>query len=271
MKIKYYCPIWGMKHLPLADVLQRIKASGYDGAEIALNPDLMDVWQVKQLFEDNGLDFLVQHPYGRGANFDEAISNYRSKMETLLKLNPVMINCHSGKDFFTFEQNLEFLKSAEEYSKASGITIAHETHRGTFSFAAAVMDKYLEACPGLKLTADFSHWCVVSESLLENQQDTIDRVIPHCVLIHARVGYAQGPQVPNPAAPEYQKELLQHTKWWQQVLDWHKLTQKEELLITCEFGPPPYMHTLPFTDEPVAAQYEMNLFIKNYLSKNLIP
>jgi hypothetical protein len=89
-------------------------------------------------------------------------------------------------------------------------------------------------------------------------------------LIHARVGYAQGPQVPHPAAPEYAKELQQHTKWWRQIAGYHRDTQKEELLITCEFGPPPYLHTLPFTGQQVASQYELNLFMKDHLSKNLI-
>jgi hypothetical protein len=36
--------------------------------------------------------------------------------------------------------------------------------------------------------------------------------------IHARVGYAQGPQVPDPRAPEYQAALVAHERWWDQIL-----------------------------------------------------
>lgn len=270
MHIKYYCPVWGSKHLPLAPVLQKIKASGYAGAEIALNPDLVDPQEIKQLFDDSGLDMLIQHPYGRGATFELLSEAYFSKLETLLQLKPVMINCHTGRDTFTFEQNLELLKGAEVLAKQYGVTVAHETHRGRFSFAPWLTAQYIDAFPEIKLVADFSHWCVVSESLLEDQQATMDKVIPHCVYIHARVGYAQGPQVPDPAAPEYEKELLQHLKWWQQVVDHHKAAHTKELTITPEFGPVPYMQASPSTGEPVASQYDVNLFMKNYLSKNLI-
>ncbi len=267
MKIKYYCPVWGMKHLPLHEVLRKIKASGYDGAEIALDPDLVDVEAVKQLFDESGLELLIQLPYPKDGAPDEMLAAYSSKMERLLQLQPVMINSHTGRDHFTFEQNAEFIRCAEELSGKHSIAVCHETHRGRFSYAAVVIEKYLEAFPDIKLTADLSHWCVVAESLLENQQHIIDKVVPHCAYIHARVGYAQGPQVPNPAAPEYEKELQQHTKWWQQIVDHHRQKQSSELIITPEFGPPPYL--LP-GEHAVERQYNMNLFMKGYLSKNLI-
>jgi len=102
---------------------------------------------------------------------------------------------------------------------------------------------------------------------LENQQYIIDKVVPHCHYIHARVGYAQGAQVPDPAAPEYERELLQHTRWWQQIVDHHRQNKTTELIILPEFGPPPYM--LP-AEDALERQYNMNLFMKDYLSKTLI-
>ena len=267
MNIKYYGTVWGMKHLPLADVLQKLKASGYEGAEIALDPDLVDIKAAKKLFTDNGMGFIAQLPYPKDGKPNEMLPAYLSKLERLLQLEPVMINAHTGRDHFTFEQNLEFIGGADELSKKYGVPVCHETHRGRFSYAAVVMDKYLEAFPQTKLTADFSHWCVVAESLLENQQHIIDKVVPHCHYIHARVGYAQGAQVPDPASPMYEKELLQHTKWWQQIVGHHLQYKTAELIITPEFGPPPYM--LP-TADALERQYNMNLFMKDYLSKILI-
>ena len=73
-----------MSHLPLAQVLEKIKESGYDGAEIALNPDVQDIAEVKQLFEESGLELLVQHPYGRGSTPEEMLLDYLTKFETLL-------------------------------------------------------------------------------------------------------------------------------------------------------------------------------------------
>src|ERR1700744_1008342 len=141
MEIKYYCPVWGMKHLPLPEVLQKIKASGYEGAEISLDPDLVDVKAVKQLFDETGLGFLAQLPYPKDGKPDEMRAAYHSKMERLLQLEPVKLNAHTGRDHFTFEQNAAFIESAEELSKKYGIMVCHETHRGRFSYAAVVMEK----------------------------------------------------------------------------------------------------------------------------------
>lgn len=267
MKIKYYCPVWGMKHLPLAEVLQKIKASGYEGAEMSLDPDLVDIKAVKRLFDEHGLGFLPQLPYPKDGKPDEMLVAYRSKMERLLQLEPVMLNAHTGRDHFTFEQNAAFIAAAGELSERYGITVCHETHRGRFSYAAVVMEEYLEAFPNIRLTADLSHWCVVAESLLENQQHIIDKVVQHCAYIHARVGYAQGPQAPEPASPEYTNELRRHTGWWQQIADHHCQQQSAELIITPEFGPPPYLRP---GGDVAERQYNMNLFMKDHLLKNLI-
>jgi hypothetical protein len=37
-------------------------------------------------------------------------------------------------------------------------------------------------------------------------------------MIHARVGYCAGPQVPDPSAPEYAKEVAAHFKYWKEVM-----------------------------------------------------
>lgn len=269
MTAKYFCPIWGMKHLPLNSVLQQIKAAGYDGAEIALDPDILDIFAVKQLFEQHQLLLLAQLPYPKAGTVANMRSAFLSKLEALFAINPLMINCHTGKDYFTFNENLEFIIAADELSKQYRITVTHETHRGRFAFTPQATLRYLKAFPDLKLTADFSHWCVVSESLLEDQQETIDQLVPNCVLIHARVGHSQSAQVTHPFDPYFQSALQQHTRWWQQISDHHQQQQKD-LLITCEFGPPPYMPIKPFTHEPLANQFELNLLMKDYLTKNLI-
>ena len=62
----------------------------------------------------------------------------------------------------------------------------------------------LEALPDLRITCDFSHWCVVSERLvLDEFNDILALAARHAHHIQPRVGYSQGPQVPDPRAPEY--------------------------------------------------------------------
>ena len=87
--------------------------------------------------------------------------------------------------------------------------------------------------------------------------------------IHARVGNSQTAQVNHPEAPEHRESLKRHLQWWQSIVDSSKKAGKKYLTITTEFGPQPYMPSLPFTNQPVASQWDVNLFMKNYLEENL--
>ena len=80
----------------------------------------------------------------------------------------------------------------------------------------------------------------VCERLLDGCEPIIEQAARHCLHVHARVGYAEGPQVPDPRAAEWAGDLGAHEQWWSTVWD------------AQEFGPPPYLHTLPHTNVPVA-------------------
>ena len=142
----------------------------------------------------------------------------------------------------------------------------HETHRGKFSFACHLMPDFLNAFPELKITADFSHWVNVSESMLEHQQENLEKVFPHVFHIHSRVGYNESAQVNDPRTPENKVFLDRHIEWWDTIIDIRKKNGDTEFSITPEFGPAPYMPLLPFTKQAVANQWEINLFMKDILN-----
>lgn len=52
--------------------------------------------------------------------------------------------------------------------------------------------------------------------------------------IHGRVGYAEGPQVPDPSAPEVAAELAWHETQWQQIRDLHTKAGVDSLTFTPE-------------------------------------
>jgi hypothetical protein len=121
----------------------------------------------------------------------------------------------------------------------------------------------------LKITADLSHWCCVSESFLEDQEEFLHEALQRTEHIHARVGFSQSPQVNHPNAPENQYALGRHLSWWKTIVKLRKKEKRAYFPITTEFGPEPYMPTEPFTNKPLADQWEVNLFMKEYLKKNL--
>ncbi|WP_145036507.1 hypothetical protein [Paenibacillus sp. Y412MC10] len=99
--------------------------------------------------------------------------------------------------------------------------------------------------------------------------NSVKLTISRSVHIHARVGYDQGPQVPHPAAPEYQQELLTHTRWWREIYQHRSKEGAECLSVTTEFGPPNYLHTLPFSNEPVANLWEVCDWMRQFIAAEI--
>ncbi|MFC4101670.1 hypothetical protein [Paenibacillus xanthanilyticus] len=79
--------------------------------------------------------------------------------------------------------------------------------------------------------------------------------------------HPEGPQVPHPGAPEYRQELDLHLRWWRAILNRQASEGAAQATFTAEFGPPGYMHTLPFTNEPVADLWEVNRWMAEQVSE----
>jgi hypothetical protein len=119
----------------------------------------------------------------------------------------------------------------------------------------------------MKITADFSHWVCVSETYLDDQPEILSEAINRTEHIHARVGYPEGPQVTHPGAPEWSEALSKHVTWWDAIISNLRNQKREFATITTEFGAIPYLPTLPFTNQPIVSQWEINLWMKEYLHK----
>src|SRR6476659_1488147 len=116
----------------------------------------------------------------------------------------------------------------------------------------------------MTITLDASHWCSVSESLLEDQEETMELAIERTAHVHARIGHPQGPQVNDPRAPEWKTALDAHLQWWNKVVQ-RKKQRKERITFLAEFGPPDYMPTKPYSREPLSNQWEINLYMMKLL------
>jgi hypothetical protein len=163
---------------------------------------------------------------------------------------------------------MKFLKLANDLSNKYNIPIHHETHRGRFSYALPETKRYLNSDSAFRLTLDISHWMVVHESLLAQQQQLLDEVMERTDHIHARVGFEEGPQVNNPQAPEWDKALNRHLSIWESIILSHWKTGKP-MTITTEFGPPNYLPTAPFTKKPLSNQWEANVFIMKAIKEQM--
>lgn len=184
-----------------------------------------------------------------------------------LESNPILINSHTGRDHFTMEEQLQLIDVAENFSVIKGVRVAHETHRGRIGFGPVNSRELFTLRPEMKITADFSHWVCVTESYLENFENEVNEAINRTEHIHARVGFPEGPQIPDPRSHFWQKQVDYFLKLWERILDFQRAKNTVIFTITPEFGPQPYMWSSLNDNSPVANQWEINLFMKSLLSE----
>ncbi len=244
----------------------KAKKEGYDGIENWWPGTEQEQEEMFDAIKKHGLDLAIIWGADEGT-YNEHAETFKKTTEAFARQNiqkPVYINLHSGRDYFSFDDNKKLVDHAAALSKETGIPIYHETHRGRMMFAAHITNEFIKKYPGLKLTLDISHWCNVHESLLENQQATVAAALERTEHIHARVGYQEGPQVADPRAPEWKYAVDAHFAWWDKVVE-RKKNAGERLTMLTEFGPPLYMQTLPYTLQPLSNQWEINVYMMKLL------
>ena len=264
-KLKLLATNWGFNG-ELDAYCAKVKKEGYDGIEIW--------WPLEKKAQDELFTSLKNHDLEVGFLCAGSDSNYQKHLDQFVQMvdgaakqniqRPLYINCHSGRDYFSYEQGKTFIDHTTALAKSTGIKICHETHRSRLLFASPIARHYMETIPELRVTFDVSHWCNVHESLLEDQQETVDMTLQRVDHIHARVGHAEGPQVNDPRAPEWDHAVKAHFAWWDRIVDLKK--QKGDVLtVLTEFGPPDYMPTLPYTRQPLADQWAVNVYMMHLI------
>ena len=266
-ELKILATNWGFAG-SLDAYCSKVKKEGYDGIEIW--------WPMEKAGQDELFSVLKKYSLEVGFlcgayqnNYAEHLAHFK-KMTGAAATNttqkPLYINCHSGRDYFSEKENQAFIDHTLQLAKSSGVSIYHETHRSRILYSAPASKPYLQKNPGLQITLDVSHWCNVSESLLQDQPETMALALERAGHIHARIGHPEGPQVNDPRAPEWEAAVKAHLSWWDKIVA-RKKNAGERLTILTEFGPPDYMPTTPYTHQPLADQWAINVYMLNMLRK----
>lgn len=273
MQVKFCGTFWGCEDKSPVDFLKDIVTDGFSGAEINLASGFFDNSDFRNALAElrsDGFSFIAQQVLDpRIESVDEYIGRMLDRFYFLASFEPDFINSHTGKDFYSFDDNCRIIEAVENFAVRTAIPVVHETHRARFTFHLSTLLPYLEKFPELKLTADFSHWCNVSESLLEEQGDMLESIITNISHIHARVGWQQSAQVNDPFAPEWEHHLSVFTDWWRKIVAYHAENGRGSMTITPEAGPFPYMPQTPYSKENLADQRQINSKMKNYLNTTL--
>jgi hypothetical protein len=286
-KITYVKTLWAVTPLMgntpddngYSRLFRRIKADGFGAIECP-------VWQIvdKSAFcaalREHGLGYVAMvntcTPDGdnNGSHkLEHHVASFERQVGEALALEalgarPLLINAHSGMDSWRVETTARaFFERALAVEAERGIMICHETHRGRILYNPWATRDLCRALPALKLTADLSHFCVVAERVFapgdEDWREVMVEVARATRHIHMRVGFAEGPQVNHPAAPEHREALERHESWWDQILATQAAAGVERVTCEPEHGTNGYQNTLPFTSIETSDLWEVNKWIRD--------
>lgn len=276
MKATLFKTVWGHEG-SFAEAIELAREAGFEGMEA---PAPLDTGERSEFFKEladeemgwiaevstctkDGL--FVPDP---GHCSADHLDSLEDGVIRSIEGSPLFVNTMGGYDAWSFEEAMKFHEGVLELEVLYGIGISVETHRGRYSSNPWLMRDVLKRLPELKITCDFSHWCVVTERLiLDEEEEILQLAAEHAHHIQPRVGYGQGPQVPDPRAPEYLYAVQAHERWWDVVWDSMAKRDFKQVTMTPEFGPDGYLQAAPFTQVPVADLWEVNRWIGDRLKK----
>ena len=269
---------WEVPELTLKDFLIRAKQSGYSATEIYLPARAESALDMQCMHSDSGLRLIAQISTA-GSSLSDHKQSLKERFVNACAASPLFVNCHTGRDVFSFDDSLELLNFGAALARDQGVELLHETHRGRIFYTAHLTANLLQTRPEIRLTADFSHWFCVHESDLRDQAANVSLAIEASDHIHARIGFDQGPQVAEPRAEINATWLTLHLEHWRAILRGRAARGRTFTTITPEFGPAPYMPlptVLRSNDAPsltgAASTYiwDTNLWMKELLEQTLV-
>lgn len=270
MELQLFKTLWGHQGTLSAAIAKAVR-DGFDGIEgqppatADARAEFSRALKAEKLLFIGEITTAGSYVPDHGATVETHLSSFVRQAEVAMELDPLFCTVIGGCDAWPVTQSVEFFGSAMAIADRLGVTVSFETHRSRSFFNPWVTRDILGQLPDLKLTCDFSHWCVVTERLI---MDTEPEILALCAErvhhVHARVGYDQGPQVPHPGAPEYRDALDAHDRWWSVLWDAQARQSLAPATMTPEFGPDGYLHTLPFTRAPVADLDTINCWMAQY-------
>ncbi len=276
MKLLVFKTFWGHSG-SLEEAIAIAREAGFDGIEAPPPNSAAERARWRGLLAAEGMAYIAEITTGCRPNVyvpEPGLTpaahrgDFFRKLEGVAEMAPMSVNCMAGSDLWEAEENITLLGECIEGARAAGLPLTFEMHRSRATFHPLATRRLLEALPGLRLNCDFSHWCCVCEQLV---MDALPDLLALCAAradhFHARVGYAQGPQVSHPAAPEHAEALDAHLRWWREIWKARQSRGETVCTVTPEFGPDGYLHTLPFTDQPVADLWSLNTWIAGRLRR----
>ncbi len=302
IELKLIKTLWGIDDPISPELFRSIKNEGYHGVEVIRLAYLFDKEMLVKSLNESGLTVVCQiHTAGGyiheesgeyvycGA-YDVAVhkEDFRKQLEECKELIRLVdeggfINVHGGVDAWSNEEAVQFLEYCLESIEQikPEVTVTFETHRQRlFGSPFQARDLFLALQDAkLRLNADLSHWYCACERVFNAEDDRdkwwpalVSSLAERCSYIHARFGWAQGPQLADPSAVECENDRILQVKVWKILIGEQKKKHlstglKNGIFVSPEYGPAPYMAIKPHTQEPIASLPQAVSFTKKLIEE----
>ncbi len=261
MKAEFFKTLWGHAG-PVREAARQAAEAGFTGIEGPFSAELpaaLAEFDLAYIAEISTTGFAVPDP---GATTADHLAAFERILDASLAAQPRFFTAMAGSDLWSFRDSVDFLTRAYGLAQDRGVRVGFETHRSRSLYHPVRTRELLAELPAdLELTIDFSHWCVVTERLvLDELPDVLALCAKRALHIQPRIGYDQGAQVPDPRAPEYAPAVEAHLRWWLALWEGQRRRGFTSVTMTPEFGPDGYLQCAPFTRQPVADLWELNVW-----------
>ena len=255
--LKLFATMWGLIEeaagpYPLAKLpalVRKIKSLGYSGIEMPIAmamkfgsskfQELMEaegMLYIAQVFSSGApptpgnlgiaSEFGIEHLADNKENTRDVARHqavWGAQVRECAKLGAVLhsVNSHTGKDYFNDAEADALFTYCVALEKELGIVINHETHRARILYSPWPAPRIFDAHPQLHYTFDLSHFSVVTETGAADPEvnAVVAKLTPRVRHVHARVGFEEGPQVPDPRGPIWAPYMAGYMKWWRAVYE----------------------------------------------------
>lgn len=241
--------LWSLENIPWADLdagleatIRQVAAAGFDGVGVNL-ARRGRAETTARVCADLGQTWEAQ-AYVRSA---DELSRFIDQAEALGGAHH--LNVQVGVREPRLEPALALMQSLEAVAAQAPLPVFYETHRGRLTNDLAFTVALLEACPGVRLTGDLSHYVVAHEMPLPippAESAAISQVLDRCESFHGRVADTNQVQVAL-SGPRQRPWVDQFAAWWKDGFRrWRSRSPTDaSLTFLCELGPPSYAITDP--------------------------
>ena len=270
--IKTFKTLWGSTH-PIEIIGEIAANEAFDGIEGPIPKTDLEQQLLAKTIKENNLLYIAEIATtgtfipDRRLNVSDHLNDLTTQLERICYLEPLFITCLGGCDAWEESQSIDFFNCAIEITKKFDLDISFETHRGRSLFNPWTTKNLTRLVPSLKLTFDVSHWDVICEGLQESDIEIIRKIAKHGHHIHARVGYDQGAQVPDPSKGKYREQTKKYFEIWKALIDDQIQRGFKLQTLTPEFGPDGYDYRDLEGNRSLVNIEKLNQFINQALKK----